>query len=85
MLLIDPTHVDTGHVLGELFGVDEELPEWCCCGNCTDCSRVQAVCCNHRPASSLCWNNNSNTMCVVGRGKYIFSRDLIASRQPRRQ
>ena len=43
---------DRSYTRGHVLGVGEELPEWCCWGNCTDCSLVEAVCCNLTPATS---------------------------------
>ena len=74
-------------VEGPLIGVDTELPEWCCCGNCTVCNLLEAICCNHRhDVESLLEyigdcviDNKFVKINVLSKEGIIFSRDLIAS------
>ena len=40
-------------IIEDPFGAEDELPEWCSCGNCSiNCPLFEAVCCNNIPEVS---------------------------------
>ena len=40
---------ESSDIVVDNFGSDDDVPQWCECGNCTTCSDQEAICCNHRP------------------------------------